>query len=176
MMSGSWLRGYAEPLDAISSKTGRGRWSFRQLLIASAALLLLIVAGLYGRYWWTTGRFLISTDDAYVRAHSVLISPKVSGYIAEVPVDDNQPVRAGAVLARIDPGDYQTALDQARANIAAAQANIDTINRQIEEQRFAVEQARQQIVSDQAALVYSQQNSQRYTALARTGYGTVQMA
>ena len=176
MMSGSWLRGYADPLDAILSKTGRGRWSFRQLLIASAALLLLIVAALYGRYWWTTGRFLVSTDDAYVRAHSVLISPKVSGYIAEVPVDDNQPVSAGAVLARIDPRDYQTALDQARANVAAAQANIDTINRQIDEQRLAVEQARQQIVSDQAALVYSQQNFQRYTALARTGYGTVQMA
>jgi len=147
-------------------------WSFEPLQIAPT----LIVAALYGRYWWTTGRFLVSTDDAYVRAHSVLISPKVSGYIAEVPVDDNQPVPAGAVLARIDPRDYQTALDQARANVAAAQANIDTIDRQIEEQRLTVEQARQQIVSDQAALVYSQQNFQRYTALARTGYGTVQMA
>jgi len=176
MMSGSWLRGYADPIDAISSKTRRGRWSFRQLLIASAALLLVIVAALYGRYWWTTGRFLVSTDDAYVRAHSVLISPKVSGYIAEVPVDDNQSVSAGTVLARIDPRDYQTALDQARANIAAAQASIDTMSRQIDEQQLVVEQARQQIVSDQAALVYSQQNFQRYTALARTGYGTVQMA
>jgi hypothetical protein len=85
------------------------------------------------------------------------------------PVDDDKAADKDAEYCRL-------LLDQARANIAAAQANIDTINRQIEEQRFAVEQARQQIVSDQAALVYSQQNSQRYTALARTGYGTVQMA
>ena len=51
------------------------------------------------------GRFLVSTDDAYVEAHSVLISPKVAGYICEVPVEDNQAVKADQVLARIDPRD-----------------------------------------------------------------------
>ena len=69
-------------------------------------LTLLATAGLYGRYYWITGRFLVSTDDAYVQAHSVLISPKVSGYISEVPVDDNQSVRAGEILARIDAGEH----------------------------------------------------------------------
>jgi membrane fusion protein, multidrug efflux system len=139
-------------------------------------IALLVVASFYGNYYWTTGRFLVSTDDAYVQAHSVLISPRISGYISEVPVDDNQSVKAGEVLARIDPRDYQTALDQARANVAAAQASINTLNQQIAQQKLVVEQDRQQVVSDQAALVFSQQNFQRYTQLAKTGYGTVQRA
>jgi membrane fusion protein, multidrug efflux system len=146
------------------------------VLAAAGAIALLVVASFYGDYYWTTGRFLVSTDDAYVQAHSVLISPKVSGYISEVPVDDNQSVKAGEVLARIDPRDYQTALDQARANVAAAQASINTLNQQIAQQKLVIEQDRQQVVSDQAALVFSQQDFQRYTQLAKTGYGTVQRA
>ena len=156
--------------------TRRGRWSLKRLLIAAAASLFLAVAASYGDYYWTTGRFLVSTDDAYVQAHSVLISPKVSGYISEVPVDDNQAVKAGQVIARIDPRDYDTALDQARANVAAAQASIETLNQQIAQQRLVVEQDRQQVASDQAALVYSQQDYQRYTILAKDGYGSVQRA
>jgi membrane fusion protein (multidrug efflux system) len=80
------------------------------------------------------------------------------------------------VLARIDPRDYQTALDQARANVAAAQASIETLNQQIAQQKLMVEQAGQTVASDQAALVFSQQDLRRYTDLAKTGYGTVQRA
>jgi membrane fusion protein, multidrug efflux system len=148
----------------------------RKLLLIGAGLMAFAVAAYFGWQYWTVGRFEVSTDDAYVQAHSVLISPKVSGYISEVPVDDNQSVKAGEVLARIDPRDYQTALDQARANVAAAQASINTLNQQIAQQKLVIEQDRQQVVSDQAALVFSQQDFQRYTQLAKTGYGTVQRA
>jgi membrane fusion protein (multidrug efflux system) len=177
MLDGSQLVGYAEPLDETARwQTGRRWWSLRRLLIAALGLAFLAAAAAYGDYYWTTGRFLVSTDDAYVQAHSVLISPKVSGYISEVPVDDNEPVKAGEALARIDPRDYQTALDQARANVAAAQAGIDTLNQQIAQQHLVIEQDQQQVTSDQAALVFSQQNFQRYTDLEKTGYGTVQRA
>lgn len=176
MMDGSRPIGYAEPVGEASTETRRHRWSLKRLLIAAATLVFLAAAAIYGDFYWTTGRFLVSTDDAYVQAHSVLISPKVSGYISEVPVDDNQSVKAGQVLARIDPRDYQTALAQARANVAAAEASIDTLNQQIAEQQFVIEQDRQQVASDQAALVYSQQNYQRYTELARDSWGTVQNA
>jgi membrane fusion protein (multidrug efflux system) len=118
----------------------------------------------------------VTTDDAYVNAHSVLISPKISGYVSEVPVDDNQAVKGGELLARIDPRDYQTALDQARANVEAAQASIDTLNQQIAEQKLIVAQANQTLASDRAALIFSQQDYHRYTDLAKTGYGTVQRA
>jgi len=177
MLDGSQLVGYAEPLDETARwQTGRRWWSLKRLLIAALGLAFLAAAAAYGDYYWTTGRFLVSTDDAYVQAHSVLISPKVSGYISEVPVDDNEPVKAGEALARIDPRDYQTALDQARANVAAAQAGIDTLNQQIAQQHLVIEQDQQQVTSDQAALVFSQQNFQRYTDLEKTGYGTVQRA
>ena len=166
-----------QPTSSAKETMVRGRRQrLRTVLQAAGAIALLAVAGYYGSYYWTTGRFLVSTDDAYIQAHSVMISPKIPGYISEVPVDDNQPVRAGAVLARIDPRDYQTALVQAHANVAAAQASINTLNQQIAQQKLVVEQDRQQVVSDQAALVFSQQDFDRYTHLATTGFGTVQRA
>src|SRR3984893_11579403 len=167
---------YADPVDEISIDVRRRPWPLKRLLIGAAAVVFLAGAGIYGDYWWTTGRFMVSPDDAYVQAHSVLISPKVSGYISEVPVEDNQSVLAGEILARIDPRDYQTALDQARASVTGAKASIDTLSRQIAQQKLAVEQARQLVASDHAALVYSQQDFQRYTELAKTGNGTVQRA
>ncbi|MEA2862116.1 MAG: rane fusion protein multidrug efflux system [Bradyrhizobium sp.] len=162
--------------NAKETTAGHRRLRLGSVLASAAAIALLAAAGFYGDYYWMTGRFLVSTDDAYVQAHSVLISPKVSGYISEVPVDDNQPVKAGEALARIDPRDYQTALDQARANVAVAQASINTFSQQIAQQKLVIEQDRQQVASDQAALVFSQQDFQRYTHLATTGYGTVQRA
>ncbi len=165
-----------EPYATPAPRPGRGRWSLKRLLTAGAASLFLAGAAAYGDYYWTTGRFLVSTDDAYVQAHSVLISPKVSGYLSEAPVDDNQVVKAGQVLARIDPRDYRTALAHARADVEAARAYIDTLNRQIAQQKFVVEQDRQQVASDLAALVYSQQDFRRYTDLAKDGWGTVQRA
>ena len=167
---------HATPAPRLRLEPRRSRWSLRRMLITAAAPLFLTAAADYGDYYWTTGRFLVSTDDAYVQAHSVLISPKVSGYISEVPVDDNQVVKAGQVLARIDPRDYRTALAHARADVEAARANIDTLNRQIAQQKFVVEQDRQQVASDLAALVYSQQDFRRYTDLAKDGWGTVQRA
>ena len=173
-MDGSQLAGDAEVGAKIAKR--RAHWPLKRLLIVAAAPAFLAVMAIYGHYYWTIGRFLVSTDDAYVEAHSVLISPKVSGYISEAPVNDNQPVKAGEVLARIDPHDYQTALDQARANVAAAQASIDALNQQIDQQKLAIEQAHQTVQSDQAALVFSQQELGRSTTLAKTGYGTVQSA
>jgi membrane fusion protein, multidrug efflux system len=168
--------GPADRVDTVSSRPRRRRWSTRQLLAAAAGLLLVIVAGTYGDYWWTDGRFLVSTDDSYVDAHSVLIAPRVSGYVTAVPVADNQAVHAGQVLVRIDPRDYQAALDQARADVAAAQANIDALTQRVAQQNLVVQQDEQQVVSDQAALVYSQQDYRRYTELARISAGTVQQA
>jgi membrane fusion protein, multidrug efflux system len=154
----------------------RGRWSLKQSLAGIFLVLLAGAGGLYGIYWWKTGRYLVTTDDAYVQAHSVLVSPRVSGYISEVPVDDNQPVHAGDVLARIDSRDYRANLERARANVAAAQASVDTLRQQIGQQRLLVRQAHQLVVSDQAALNYAQQNFDRYTKMSSTGAASVQQA
>ena len=103
------------------------KFNFRKLLMAGAAVAVLAGAAWYGFDYWTVGRYLVSTDDAYVRADSTTIAPKVSGYLHEVLVGDNQPVRAGQLLARIDQRDFNVALDQARADVAAAHAAIAAV-------------------------------------------------
>jgi membrane fusion protein (multidrug efflux system) len=166
-------------LRAAAAAPARARLSgarLREAALGLAVAVALFAGGRYGYDYWTTGRYLVTTDDAYVDAHSALISPKVSGYISEVLVNDNQTVKAGQVIARIDPRDYQTALDQARANVAAAQARIATLTQQIAQQKLTIDQTRQVVPSDQAALDYSQQNYDRYTHLAQTGFGPVQQA
>jgi membrane fusion protein (multidrug efflux system) len=131
---------------------------------------------LYGQYWWRSGRFLAFTDDAYLQADNVIISPKVSGYILSVPVTDNQPVHAGQVLARIDDRDYRTALAAAQANVAAQEAGIDNRTQQIEEQQLLISEARATVRADQAALVFARQDSERYTTLSKGGVSTIQNA
>jgi membrane fusion protein (multidrug efflux system) len=154
----------------------RLRLRLRPVLFALAGLALIAVAGWFGRYWWTTGRFLVSTDDAYLQADNVIISPKVSGYLSGVLVTDNQPVHAGQVLARIDDRDYRTALAAARANVDAAAASIDNLTQQIAEQRLTVTEARATVDADRAMLTFAEQDYGRYLSLSKTGAGTMQSA
>jgi membrane fusion protein (multidrug efflux system) len=135
-----------------------------------------VAAGLYGQYWWTTGRFLVLTDDAYLQADNVIISPKVSGYVAQVLVADNQPVRAGQVLARIDDRDYRAALEAAQADLAAQRASIDNLTEQVAEQGLLITEARATVAADRAALVFARQDYERYATLSKNGAGTVQAA
>ncbi|PPQ37112.1 HlyD family secretion protein [Rhodopila globiformis] len=156
-------------------RAGRRRLA-RTLLIAVGAVALLGAAAWYGHYWWTTGQFLVSTDDAYLQADNVIISPKISGYIAKVLVQDNQPVRAGDVLARIDDRDYLTALAVARANVDAEKANINNLMQQVAQQQLVMTQAHATVTADDAALTFAKQDYDRYASLSRTGAGTIQRA
>src|SRR5712671_873480 len=89
------------------------RKAVKRAALALAVALGAAGAGHFGYNYLTTGRYLESTDDAYVKADSTIISPKISGYIARVLVGDNQPVKAGQLLARIDDRDFRSALDSA---------------------------------------------------------------
>jgi membrane fusion protein (multidrug efflux system) len=161
---------------AMGAQARGRRRGLRSVLLAAGALALMAGGGFYGHYWWTAGRFLVSTDDAYLEADNVIISPKVSGYLSEVMVGDNQPVKTGQVLARIDDRDYATALAAARANVDAAQAGIDNLVQQIGLQQLTVAEARATVEVDQAALAFSNQDNVRYAYLARSGAGSVQSA
>jgi membrane fusion protein, multidrug efflux system len=127
-----------------------------------------------GYVYWDYASHFESTDDAFIAARQFAIAPKVSGYITEVPVIDNQRVVAGQVIARIDDRDYRTALEQAEAQVAAAQANINNMDAQITTQGAVVAQNEAQVEQSQASLVFSQQQAARYDQLAHTGYGSVQ--
>jgi membrane fusion protein (multidrug efflux system) len=119
-----------EPLhaaqDPAAAPQGKSRRGLR-LALAAVALLALGAGVYYGHYWWTAGRYLVSTDDAYVGAKSAVLSPKISGYIADVAVEDNASIRAGEVIARIDDGDYKLAVQTARDQIAVQQATVTRI-------------------------------------------------
>jgi membrane fusion protein (multidrug efflux system) len=175
-MDGSNIAGFVEPGIGVAGALRRRHHWLRRLLLVAGGALVLAAIGLYGQYYWTIGQFLISTDDAYVQAHSVIISPQVSGYIVDVPVDDNARIAAGQVVARIDPRNYQTAVAAAKASVTAAQASIDNLQQQIEEQTLQVDAARAAVAADQAALTFAQQQNARYAELARSGAGTVQSA
>jgi len=151
----------------------KGFLARRPLLTAIGALLLASVAGGGYLYADQVSRFQ-STDDAFIAARQSSIAPKVSGYITAVPVTDNQHVAAGEVIARIDDRDYRIALEQAEAQVAAAQASIQNIDAQLEVQKAQINANQAQVDQTQAALVFAQQQAARYQHLEQTGFGTVQ--
>src|SRR5450631_207925 len=149
--------------------------------IKRAALGLALAFGIataadFGYGYLTTGRYLESTDDAYVKADSTLISPKVSGYIAEVLVGDNEKVKAGQLLARIDDRDFKTALEQARADVAASEAAVRNLDAQLELQQPVIQQQAAEVDAADANLKFAEQERARYDELMKSGSGTVQRA
>ena len=161
---------------AASSARSTPRITLRRVLLAGAGAAVLAAAGYLVWEYWTVGRFEISTDDAYIQADNTTIAPKVSGYVAEVSVADNEPVKAGEILARIDDRDFRVALDQAKADVAAATAEIATRQASIEAQQSAIEAARAAIDVDAANFTFADQDDRRYASLAASGYGSVQNA
>jgi membrane fusion protein (multidrug efflux system) len=144
--------------------------------LALAGALAVAGAADFGHYYLTTGRYLETTDDAYVKADSTIIAPKVSGYIADVLVADNEPVKDGQVLARIDDRDFKTALDQARADVAASEAAVKNFNAQIELQEPLIQQLAAEVDATEANLKFAREERTRYDELMKSGSGTVQRA
>lgn len=152
----------------------------RQLLAFGAAVVTaLAIAG--GAYWWFTGRFIVTTDNAYVRADVVTISPRIAGYIADVLVQDNQTVNKGDVLALVDASTFAARAAQARAAVEAAQADIGiaeaaivTLDAQVAQQKNLVEQARAQVEASQADLSRSSLELQRQQTLVQRQVSTAQ--
>jgi len=121
-----------------------------RVIAGVVGLLVLGASAYFGHSWWTTGRFMVSTDDAYVGARSSTLSPKVSGYIEDVAVDDNAHVKAGDVIARIDDGDYRLAVQTAQDQIAVQQATVERLGKQVIAQQASVDQAKAQLASAKA--------------------------
>lgn len=164
------------PGTAAPAQPAAKKFSLRQSLLTGAALAVLAGGVWYGWDYWTVGQYLVSTDDAYVKADNTTIAPKVSGYLHGVLVGDNERVKAGQILARIDDRDFKVALDQATADVAAARATISSKQAQLEVQQAVIAAAEATIDVDRAALTFAVQENKRYSDLATTGYGSVQNA
>jgi membrane fusion protein, multidrug efflux system len=116
----------------------------------------------------------VRTADAYVMVHYATIAPRVAGQIATVPVDDNYVVKAGQVLATLDPRDNETAVASAKATVARDRAQFDEISANVSRQPSIIEEQQAAVASARARLAFVQADARRYGNLAATGAGSVQ--
>jgi membrane fusion protein, multidrug efflux system len=163
-----------EQHDGDSEADRKGLSGRTKLILIVVAILVLLAAGLW--YWrhQTYGRYFQETNDAQIRADAVAIAPRVNGYVAEVLVSDNEDVRAGQPLVRIDARDYQAQVEQARAQIAQAQAGIENAQASISEQRAAIDQAEAQLAAARTKAAHDAAEVARYAPLAAAGAETRQ--
>jgi membrane fusion protein, multidrug efflux system len=150
------------------------RRSKRRPLLIVLGIALGIAGAVWLAHWWAVGRFVESTDDAYLQADGVTVAPKVSGYVTEVLVADNQPVEAGAPLLRLDARQYQASVDQAQATVDARQADLQRADADLLQQHAKVAQAQAEERVARVALAHAEDNVRRYAPLAATGAETAE--
>jgi membrane fusion protein (multidrug efflux system) len=145
-------------------------------LLASASLIgLVAVAGVrYGHAYWTVGRFIESTDDAYVGGEVTVIAPKVAGFIANVAVTDNQSVHAGDLLVKLDDRDYRAALAKTVAAVAGQQATLANLAAARRLQEAVIAQAEAELRATAAEIVRTKYDVDRYRALANDQFASKQ--
>jgi membrane fusion protein (multidrug efflux system) len=162
---------FLDEQDQVQTTVRPVRRPIRRWLVL-IAVLLLVVAGAVGTRWWTFGRFMESTDDAYLKADNVTVAPKVAGYVAEVYVSDDQTVAAGQPLVRLDSRLYQAILQQATATSAARRADIARGEAELLQQRASIAQARAQLQGARASKAYAADQVARYEPLVSSGAET----
>jgi membrane fusion protein (multidrug efflux system) len=149
----------------------------RKTLVLAGLAFAVVIGGIdYGRYWWTTGRFIESTDDAYAGGNVTPVSPHVAGFVARILVEDNQRVRAGQLLIRLDRRDFQAALDHARATSAERRAALSGLEAKSVLQQAVIRQAEADLDAKLAHATFAGKDAVRYRKLALTSFGTTQNA
>jgi membrane fusion protein (multidrug efflux system) len=176
MSSAILTKEITEDLPKVPTRPVPKRLSPKRLALVGAALAILAGAGWYGHDWWTIGRFIESTDDAYVGGNITAIAPHVGGFIAEVLVSDNQFVKSGRTLVRLDQRDFQAALDHAAAVVDARVASLSGLRAQYVLQESTIRQRQADLAAKAAQLTFASQDAERYHSLAQTSAGSVQDA
>ena len=154
------LKGVA-PISRPGSWAGR----FRRPLLATVGLVLTLVAARYLGQWWTLGRAIEKTDDAYVGGDVTVIAPKVAGFITDIRVRDNQRVRAGELLVKLDDREYRAALARAEAAVAGQRARLENLEATRRLQLAVIAQARPAIAAADAEIVRTRDDQTRYRRL-----------
>jgi len=168
-----------EPIEQETEmESAQPRSRRRGIIVVVVVILALVAAGI----WWRS-TFSESTDDAQVNGHLIQVSSRVAGQVAKVYVDENQVVKAGDVIAELDPSDYKVAVENAEAALASAEANaaaanvnvpITTVNTgsnlnaadaNVSGSHAAVEQAEQQLEAAKANNTKAQADLERYKPL-----------
>lgn len=163
-------QGAQQPKDEQPGRKGLSPRAKRVLLVI--LVVVAVAIAIWFVHYETRGKYYESTDDAYIRADAVTVSPRISGYVEQVFVADNQSVKAGQPLVRIDPRDYKAQTAQYQAQIDVARANADNVRAGIREQEAAIAQARAQLASARADAAFAAGQVARYAPLAASGAET----
>ncbi len=148
-----------------ASSRGPSRWPSRRAVLVSLSIAGAMLAGYGGYRWWQHRQHTVTSDNAYVRADVTAVAPRVAGYVRAVAVDDNQRVRAGDVLFRIDDADYQARVGQAEADVRARRAALATLERQHRLQQAQIRQAQATLRIRQSATHRAALDHRRHASL-----------
>jgi membrane fusion protein, multidrug efflux system len=165
-----------ERAAAAAPAKSRLQLSRKQLVLASLALAITAGGIGYGHYWWMTGRFIESTDDAYAGGNVTPVAPHVAGFVSEILVTDNQRVQVGQLLIRLDARDFQAALDHAQAIADQRQAALAGLEAKYVLQQATIRKAEADLNTKTAQANWAREDAIRYRDLAKTTFGTVQNA
>ncbi len=153
----------------------RSRFSPRRLVLLAGGAAMLAALAIYAYHWFTYGRFIESTDDAYVGGDITVIAPKVSGLIAQVAVTDNQRVRAGDLLVKLDDRDYRAALAQTDAAVSGERALLANLDAKRHLQHAVILQARADIAAADAETVRTHDDEVRFRELSAHGAASIEI-
>ncbi len=146
----------------------------RRWLALPVALVALVAAAMIGHWWLVEGRWIETTDNAYVQGHITVLSPRVDGDVLRVLVADNQRVREGDPLIELDPADWRARLEQAKASLEEARASVVTLGARIAQQRTNITAAVAGRENAAAELNRTTQDADRSSALRQQGWTSQQ--
>ena len=162
------------PADTQTRATDRRSRLLRRLWRPLAGLAVVIGIGVTASWWFTEGRYIESTDNAYVQGDIAVLSPRIEGDVAAIKVADNQRVRASDPLIVLDPTDWRSRLAQATAAAAEAAAAVETAQRQVGQQQATIEAAQAAIVQAQAEQARATADATRSGSLVVGGWASRQ--
>jgi membrane fusion protein (multidrug efflux system) len=153
----------------INTKRKNQTMSVKKIILPLIAAAIIGGGGYYGYYWMTEGQYHEGTDNAYLQADEVAVSPKVSGYVGELRVEENQPVHKGDLLLSIKDEDFRLELAKANAALEARRSAVGTMEEQIALQDAAIKQASANVDIARVQLERTSDDYKRYEDLVKKG-------
>ena len=148
------------------AKKKRPEYKKKRVLVPAITAGVLIFAGIAAAVHST---FFQSTDDAFVEGRLITVAPRVSGPVVELLVDDNDEVKAGDLLIRIDPADYEVKLRQAEAKLAEAKAELNVTEKEVDKGKANVNQTAEEVTSEKSKLEFAKSDHSRYSKMYKEG-------